>query len=249
MRRMLLGIGFLIAGCALGAGLYSLGLRFHLFVTDSDFFKLTEIEIGGASELVSGEIEDLVFESAEAEGGWTLFDLSIAEARDQIESLPRVKIAEIRKIYPGTLKVEIQERRPLVAANSGGLFWVDSEGVLLDWAAPSDVADHGGPILTGLRSARFLPGVQLEQPLLAETLQTISYLEKNDRELGRRFSEWHLNAEDEVVGILKEGVEVRFGANSPLSRLAMLASVLREKEDLRSLTYFDLRFESQVIYY
>ena len=54
---------------------------------------------------------------------------------------------------------------------------------------------------------------------------------------------------DEVVGVLKPGIEVRFGAVDPRTRLAKLVSVLRVKKELEQYTYFDLRFDSQVVYF
>lgn len=240
--------GLLLLVSAAGVGLFALGLRADAFVRKSDFFRIQDLVITGATPQLEREVRILV-DALKQEGENNLFLLSTDEVERRVEELPRVRSASAAKELPHTLRVKLDERVPLIAGLAGGLFWLDEEGVLIDRATPREVAEAGLPILTGLRGSRFHPGMKLEQPRLDETLRAILFLKEKDPELGRQFAEWHLNSRDEVVGILKPGVEVRFGSADPLVRLPALSAVLREKPEIRDSTYLDLRFESQVVSY
>jgi cell division septal protein FtsQ len=233
---------------AAAAGLFALGQRADAFVRKSDFFRIENVLVQGASQPVEQEIRAAIGD-LETEGESNLFFLDTTEAEVRIEQLPRVRDAKIQKELPRTLTVTVEERTPLVAGLAGGLFWLDEHGVLIDRASSREVAASRLPILTGLRGSRFVPGMQLDQPGLAETLQTIRFLQENDPDLASRFAEWHLNTQNEIIGIMKPGVEVRFGAGDPLQRLPALSAVLAAKPELKESTYLDLRFDSQVVAY
>ncbi len=185
---------------------------------------------------------------AEANKRANLLLLSLKSAKGSISGLPRVREVSLSKCYPRQLRVEIKEREPIAVVSVGDFYWIDREGVLIDKATPDEFLQARLPVLTGLRGANFSLGKQVEAPHLSEVLDVIRILRKKDPEMLRRFAEMHFTPRNEVVGILEEGVEVRFGDADPLSRIPALASVLREKKDLARCAYLDLRFDSQVVY-
>lgn len=229
------------------AGVYLLALRLNHFIRRSPYFIISEIQIQGASEGLKGDIRHALAERMkDGEDNLVLFNLS--HAQFWIETLPRVAKARIAKRYPRTLSVEVDERAPVTGASAGDLYWIDRDGYLLGKAGAAELAEARAPILTGLRGPRFAPGMKIEQPRLAQTLKAIEFLRASDRELSDRFVEWHLNSQDEVVGVLAQGVEVRFGAEDPVGRLPILAAALEKIDNLEKRAYVDLRFESQVVY-
>lgn len=232
----------------MGSGFTWLGLRVDRFIRASDFFTIENVEIFEASEVVQGEIRQIV-SNLKAGGEDNLLLMRKGQWRMRIEALPRVRSALLRRHFPGTLQIKIEERKPLVAANAGGLFWIDRDGVLLAKAGVSEIAKAGVPVLTGLRGPSLTPGVQVRQPMLKETLGTIRFLREREPELGARFAEWHLNSSDEVVGVLRKGLEVRFGQGDPAEKLALLATLLDEVDALEDSRYLDLRFDAQAVYY
>ena len=246
VRRVLrIGATLAVAG-TLAVGCYVLAVRFNDFVRHSEFFDISKVEVIGASPALEQEIYDLV-DALTSEGRKNLLMLRLEPARLLIEDLARVRSAALRKRYPGTLTIKVEERIALAVANTDGLYWLDIEGVLLARATAEEVAEAHAPLVTGLRGSNFFPGMRVEQARLNETLRTIRFLKDNDPDLGRRFSEWHMSAENEVTAIMNPGIEVRFGDNDPLTRLMALASVLRVEKDIERYTYLDLRFDSQVI--
>lgn len=241
----------LLAWCAvctvLGMAGYLLAGRVDHFVRRSDFFAVREVRIVGATQALNAQIQDVV-STLRDRGENNLVTFSVERAGFQVQNLPRVKQVVFRKVYPNTLAVDIVERRPVTVANIGELYWIDREGVLLGRADARDVAERGVPLLTGLRGSSFHAGLRVEQPRLAEVLEAIDFLQTHEPGLADRFSEWNINAENEVTGILRGGVEVRFGERHPLDRLPVLDALFESKGDLAQYTYFDLRFDSQVVY-
>jgi cell division septal protein FtsQ len=236
----LLGFGS-IAGAAL------LVMRIEIFIGSSDFFAIRNVNIYGASPALESEIRSTV-ERLLREGNRNLVAFRPAHALFYLEDLPRVRSIEIQKRYPRTIRIDVEEREPVTAVNVGRLFWIDREGVLLAEVKPEELADVSPP-LTGVRGDGLAPGDRLDQPSLDPTLRAIEYLEKHERPLSRRFAQWHLTREDEIIGILDGGVEVRFGRTDPLAAMPMLATLMRVKPDWEQYTYFDLRFDSQIVYF
>jgi cell division protein FtsQ len=240
---------FILWTALFGALVWGIGLFWRCceeFAGESRLFKIENIRIDGADAELEGRILERIEQIADADRG-NLFRLDMERARRRIEDLPRVRTARLEKGYPNTLRVSVTRRQPLVAAiANGGFYWLDVEGVILGPASTRQVADLNGPLLTGLSEAGWAAGATMEQPLLDETLQTIAFLEQYDPELAGRFAEWNLDPDGEVRAILREGVEVIFGPVHPVTRMAALKTVLRQKKDLTYIPYFDLRYEADV---
>lgn len=237
----------LVLVALIGGLLYLLGLRVDAFVRQSDFFQLREVRVVGATQALTEQIQGVIA-TLQERGETNLVTFNLERAVFQVQNLPRVRQVTFRKVFPGTLGVEIEERQPLTVANLDDLYWIDREGVLLGRADVRDLAGQRLPLLTGLRGSRFHAGLQLDQPHLRDVLEAIEFLQTHEPGLASRFAEWNLNANNEITGILREGVEVRFGEFHPMDRLARLQALLEKKGDLKDTTYVDLRFETQIVY-
>lgn len=105
--------------------------------------------------------------------GINLFQINIADVARRVEQLPQVEKASLKKVFPGTVVIEITERRPVAwalplgsqetreqaAANPGSLF-ADARGVLMHIRQPAP--EHVAlPIIRGCPSAELRPGAQL----------------------------------------------------------------------------------------
>src|SRR5215472_14223681 len=80
-----------------------------------------------------------------------LFRLSLDDVRREVEAIPWVQSASLRRVFPNHLQVEVIERKPVAYVNTGnGLKLVDREGVLLE--KPSEAA-FDFPVVTGIDSS------------------------------------------------------------------------------------------------
>lgn len=229
-------------------GLCALGGRFDRFLRRSEYFEIARVRVEGASPELEARIREIVGDMRKDRDNLLMFQ--VRHARFWLDALPLIGEVKIEKAFPDSLIIKVRERERVAVINVGDFYWIDRDGVILSKAQPAEVAKARAAPVTGLRAARFAPGVKLEQPRLQETLETIRFLKKTDPQLLARFAEWHISPRDEVVGVLEEGVEVRFGDADPITRLPALVTALKAKEgELARLTYLDLRFEKQVVYF
>ncbi len=120
----------------------------YKMVSGSDIFCLTAVTINGNKITRDQQIID----AARLEPGINLLALNIARVEKMVEKLPWVASARVKRHWPSTVEVTIQEHRPLALVNLGPagrqrLFYVDEQGRVF---APLGVSgDFDFPVLTG----------------------------------------------------------------------------------------------------
>ncbi|MGQ9896112.1 MAG: cell division protein FtsQ/DivIB [Acidobacteriota bacterium] len=133
-------------------GLSGLGLA----MTRSSLFLLRQVEVVGCRTPVAEDIERLVRQQATG----SLLTVSLADLRQNLESLPRVRHVQVIRILPDALRVVVKERQPFVLvhmAERSGLVWLDEEGVVIGVYEPD--SDEEPPILAvGFASDRSASG-------------------------------------------------------------------------------------------
>lgn len=83
--------------------------------------------------------------------GRSVLRIPLAKRRGQIEALPWVERATVRRVLPNRVQVQIVERSPIAFLRDGSdLFLVDKQGMILD--RPLE-ADFHFPVVTGIRSS------------------------------------------------------------------------------------------------
>jgi len=115
-------IGFLVF-----AEVLLLGGHAVRWATTSARFVLGEVKITGHVTLVP---ESLVKLSG-LRPGTNLFDVDLEQVRRRIETNPWVRRSSIRLSPPSTLRIEIEERRPVALVDRKNAVAVDREGVIL----------------------------------------------------------------------------------------------------------------------
>ena len=131
------------------------------------FFKITHIEVVGASRYTQSEI-------AQATGitvGDNLFGINKFMAIDNVfEKLPYIEKMRIRRILPDTLLVEVTECKPVAYIPSDGKYWlIDKNGKLLEQADAEAV--KGKVSLVGLTPLSPSAGDSLYVPEAQRGLQ------------------------------------------------------------------------------
>lgn len=92
-----------------------------------------------------------VLEIFSSDRGRSVLRVPLAERRAQIEALPWVERATVRRALPNRIEVEIVERTPIAFLRDGSdLFLVDKQGMILD--RPLE-ADFHFPVVTGITAA------------------------------------------------------------------------------------------------
>jgi len=232
----------IIAITVLSAGLWTGGSRAAVALAELDTFRVTDVEITGLESLGRGEVLALL---AVTHGSsvWTPTDTW----ERRLAGHPLLKEARVRRRIPGTLLVQIVERRPVALVPTPTLEPVDGDGVRL----PLDPAERrlDLPVLeTGdlpAPGARLLPA--RDRMLAAE----VARLMEADTAFLQMVSEVSLWDDGTIVARWSEpAVEFLLAPGAHARRLreglAVLADAMGREPD-RLPSEIDLRFADQVV--
>lgn len=218
----------------LGAtGLYGMVIGGH----SQDVVKATASTMGFAIEDIkvvgNNETSDIdILGQLNLDGETSLVGLSAEEARQSIDKLPWVESAEVRKVYPGTILVSLQERKAFA------IWQNDKELSLTDAAGDTIVPFRPGrynslPLVVGEGAEKKVKGFVdqiVAYPGLAGKVR--AYIRVGDRR-------WDL--------LLDNGVRIMLPESAPLKALAQVEKLDREKHLLsRDISAVDLRLKDRV---
>lgn len=224
-------IGMLTFLSATGA--YGMVLGGH----SEDVVKATASTLGFAIEQVkvAGNLEtsDIdVLGQLDLDGETSLVGLNADAARKAITELPWVESAEVRKIYPGTVLVSMQERKAYAIWQNGkDLSLIDEDG---DAIVPFRPGRYGSlPLVVGEGAEKRVKGFIADvsgYPGIAGKVR--AYIRVADRR-------WDL--------LFENGVRVMLPENEPEKALAQIEKLDRDKHLLsRDIAAVDMRLEDRV---
>lgn len=91
---------------------------------NTDYFKIKEIRINGESTLLKADITNKIEQLKET----NIVYINTGKIEKLLKQDARIKNISIKKIYPGRLEVEIEERKPYVYVKKGNdIFLADEE--------------------------------------------------------------------------------------------------------------------------
>ncbi|MBP5993956.1 MAG: FtsQ-type POTRA domain-containing protein [Candidatus Moranbacteria bacterium] len=245
-------------------GLMALWLLFVGAVGYQLFFSgalsVSRIEIDGANLLTQGEIEQLLHETMMGKHAGivdrdNLLFLSERALAERIEMVsPLVRSIEIRKVFPGTLRVSLLERGHLTFWCSGDrCFLIDEAGVI------SEPAEHFGEdrvqhlFLRDESSKPASPGDQVADPAFLDFVRGLpqALAEQSDIRMtdtvylpSKYADELRIESENGLVLLLSSSV--------PLEKTLNTLRIVREKavsaEQSEKLVSVDLRVPSKAFY-
>lgn len=198
-------------------------------ITARSGFAVDQVKVVGHRE--TSEID--VLDKLELDGWTSLIGFDADEARDRIAQLPWVEVASVRKIYPDTLEVKIEERKPFAVWQHGDdLSVVEENGKVI---APFTGGRHIAlPLVVGYGAARnasgFLAKVR-QYPELAARVK--GYIRVSER----RWDLW-----------MENGVTVKLPEDSVETALADLVKMDRDMGLLsRDIAAVDMRLNDRLV--
>ncbi|OYR12756.1 POTRA domain, FtsQ-type family protein [Brucella rhizosphaerae] len=218
----------------LGAtGIYGMVLGGHsenmVKATASTFgFAIEDVKVVGNSE--TSDID--ILGQLELDGETSLVGLSAEQARQAIAKLPWVESAEVRKVYPGTLLVSLEERKAFAVWQNGQeLSLIDSAG---DTIVPFRPGRYNAlPLVVGEGAEKRVKGFVDEvaaYPGLAGKAR--AYIRVADRR-------WDI--------LLENGVRIMLPEDEPMKALAEVERLDNENHLLsRDIASVDLRLDDRV---
>ncbi|MGX9728017.1 MAG: cell division protein FtsQ/DivIB [Candidatus Electronema sp. VV] len=207
-------------------------LRGWQAVERSGIFQLRQINVQGCRIVREEELLAL----AELRLGVPLFGIDLPEAEQRVRSHPWIDTVSIRRSWPDTLHVLVQERRPLALINlEKGLHYVDQHGAVFAPVEPGQDLDF--PVLTGLD---LLPGASLTEGPAAEAVQLLQLAAQGNPILPlQALSEIHLSRDGELIAYLAERpfpIHLGYGRIRPrYYQLVRLLEWLYRKEKIEDI--------------
>lgn len=153
---------WLVSQCCLGIAL-CVGLawgsyRVYSLICKADYFRLRTIQIAGNQNLSRDDVLYLLAIPREI----TLLQLDLPSTAARLGRHPYVKSVAIRRRFPDTLSVTMQERSPhLVVVSKWQRMVLDDEGVVLRPFMPQ--RDRKLPQFSLRRQRALMPGMRLKQ--------------------------------------------------------------------------------------
>jgi cell division protein FtsQ len=190
---------------------------------------IDRVTISGIAQLAESE----VLAAAGITPGASLVFLNVSDVRAQLERVPLVKSASVRKLYPNELVVTLVEREPhALWQKNGELFVIAADGAVIDAMQDARFADL--PLVVGEEANRrtkdYLALLEAAGPLKNQ-------IRAGTLVAGRR---WTLKMDN--------GIDVRLPELGPADALARLAKLHRDQKILqKDVIAVDLRMSDRVI--
>jgi cell division protein FtsQ len=212
-----------VGGCV---GIAVLGLG----ATRTPLLDVDRLEVSGAD---SAAVADALA-PAGIRPGTPLVDVDLARGRAELEALPWVANAELRRAWPGTVEVRVEARIPVarVAVAAGSALVAEDGVVVAVDPAPSDLVPVEGP-------ATLAPGERFEAPaLLAVAAALPTELRPLVASVGNG------DGSGAAVLHLADGGLVRLGAADQLEPKLLAALTVLTQVDRSCLAVLDVRVPS-----
>jgi len=228
--------GHVVAFTVLLAAFFFAFDRAYLFLISWEELTVRKIELAGGRESVRRTLS--AFLRTRPIGNILLCDISLLQR--ELRANPWVEDARIRKVFPATLRIEIEERRPFALLEKDGLNLVDREAAVLEQSVDA-VSWPGLPIVrdeTGFRDDfwdKWRTATVSLSALTAAERERLRVLECSDD--GRVSLEFR----DDPVRIILGGGAVR----ERLDRFALERADLERR--FGPLDYADLRLDDRIV--
>lgn len=219
------------------------GWRATSLVLGTPALQVSRVEVRGNDRLATGEVLALVAGLR----GRNILSIELDHWHRRLLSSPWVADAELRRILPATVEIDLRERRPMgIARLTNSLYLVDPTGAIVDEYGPH-YADLDLPIIDGLRTAPH-QGLAVVDESRARLAAALMASLQPRRDLSARVSQIDVSdAHNAVVMLDGDTAMLRLGDRDFLERLQEyidLGPALRER--IAEIDYVDLRFADRL---
>ncbi len=212
-------------------------------VLTTNALAVRHVSIDGNVRMSRGEILGVL----DGLQGRNILTLDLKAWRGRLLAAPWIADATVRRIFPGTIRVFVQEREPIGIGRLGDqLFLIDRTGTIIDEFGPI-YANLDLPIIDGL-SAGPRGGATLVDPVRAALAERLLISLERAPQLVRRLSQVDVSdARDAAVLLDGDPVVIRLGYEQFAERLQSYLDVAETLRDrVEDIDYVDLRFGEHV---
>lgn len=214
------------------------------FIGKTTFLRLEKIEITGLKKLTRDEI----LAAASVKLNDDLLGLRLTRMGEQLTKNPWIASVRVRRTFPHTLFIDVQERQPIGVVSMGYLYYLDSRGDIFKPLQEGDSLDF--PVITGLAEDDLIRDPSGTRETLKGILAILQQLQKNRSGISLAdISELHY---DKGFGYtlftMNRGLPVRLGMEGFGEKLDRLAKVYAQLEpQIPMIEYIDLDYNDRII--
>lgn len=197
--------------------------------------KLKKVEIAGNSNVVANEVA----RSSGLVRGQHLLEISTARVAQRVESIPWIDSARIERVLPSTVRITVNERKPVVVVEvEGRSFLCDKEGVLIAEESRDLIRFLDLPIEAPM------PGFHIKARQLDHAFAVVKSLDPSLKEKVRAV---RAASVDRITLELKEGTLVLYGASEDTEdkNHAISQLVARYEAEDKEILQIDVRVPSR----
>ncbi len=202
-----------------------------VLVERSSLVALAEVRVEGTNRLDADEIRT----AADLELGTSTLRLPLDRARERVESLPLVATADVRRVDPLTVLIDVTERVPVAVVEDGdAAVLVDADGIVV-----AEGREEGLALIRMLVGQLPQPGEPITQaPAAANAHAALAALPGPVRSL---VDVYVAQGADELELALLDGTRVRFGRADRVDEKARALGAVIEDLDGRPVEQIDVR--------
>lgn len=177
-----LSVVFLFCG-AIGGIVYGGREAVRRYFWQNPDYNLSEVEIHTDGPLT----RDQILRATGIQEGKNIYAISLSDARKGLMALPEVDRADIERIMPNKISIEIAERKPVAwvtgkddsdPSSDPGAFLIDRDGILLRMKGQVPAYYHL-PVICGLAVDNYEEGGTVDLPEVAAALKLIHLTGEN----------------------------------------------------------------------
>jgi cell division protein FtsQ len=216
--------------------------HFWMFLTTTKKLAITTIRVDGVHRASLKDVYG-VLDSLKTQN---ILRVPLFEYTEELKRLPRIKEANLKKIFPSEIVASIREREPVALVYTDHFMEIDDEGMVLAEGWQTEELDL--PIITGL-SNRFLnKGKLSDDNNLRNALETLRICKLWGGAFADNISEIKTNVHGVSIVSLNEGFVVIVGSTDFEKRLKKFFLLKNSINRTDSTTkVIDLRFDDQVV--
>jgi cell division septal protein FtsQ len=214
------------------------------FIGKTTFLRLERIDVTGIKKLTRDEI----LSTASVKIGDDLLGLRLTRMGEQLTKNPWVASVRVRRNFPHTVFIDVQERQPIGVVSMGYLYYLDSRGDIFKPLQEGDSLDF--PVITGLAEDDLIRDPAGTKETLKGILGLLQQLKKERTGISiADISELHY---DKGFGYtlftMNNGLPIRLGTegfSDKLDRLAKVYTMLQPQ--IPALEYIDLDYSDRIV--
>jgi cell division septal protein FtsQ len=167
---------------------------------------------------------------------------------EQLAKNPWVAAVRVRRVFPNSLFIDVQERQPVGVVSMGYLYYLDSRGDIFKPLQEGDSLDF--PVITGLAEDDLIRDPAGAKETLKGVLALLELLKKERSGISiADISELHF---DKGFGYtlftMNKGLPIRLGTEDFSDKLDRLEKVYSQLQpQIPSLEYIDLDYSDRIV--